>query len=134
VGLPAGALSIFGLHLTPRDVDGDHKLDIVATVGFARQPVAVWINDGQGRFQQGDLAAYPSLTPLEDLSFCSPSSLATTQAACDQGPRSRFGLLFGRGPLRAALRPGSQPLQQRELLVSRVPLGQVPVRAPPSSL
>ena len=52
--------SAFGLHLTPRDVDGDHDLDIVITSGFARQPVAVWINDGQGRFEEGDLTAYPA--------------------------------------------------------------------------
>jgi len=68
---PALPSSILGLHLTPRDVDGDHDLDIVITSGLSYQPVAVWINDGTGQFEEGDLAAYaadlwhedPSLLP-----------------------------------------------------------------------
>ncbi|MEO7145041.1 MAG: VCBS repeat-containing protein [Bryobacteraceae bacterium] len=49
-----------GLNLFARDVDGDHDLDLVITNGLSNAPVGVWINDGQGVFTQGDIAAYPS--------------------------------------------------------------------------
>lgn len=48
-----------GLHISPRDVDGDKDLDLVITTGFGREPVGVWINDGHGGFTQGDAAIYP---------------------------------------------------------------------------
>ena len=51
---PAGG----GLHITARDVDGDRDLDLVITTEFSRKPVGVWINDGHGRFTQGNTAAY----------------------------------------------------------------------------
>jgi hypothetical protein len=47
-----------GLDITARDVDGDRDLDLVITTEFSRKPVGVWINDGHGRFTQGDTAAY----------------------------------------------------------------------------
>src|SRR5258708_19048343 len=36
-----------GLHIAQRDVDGDHDLDLVVT-GGSRQPLGVWVNDGNG--------------------------------------------------------------------------------------
>src|SRR4029077_15302628 len=92
-GFPLAASSMFGLHLTPRDVDGDHDLDIVVTIGFARQPVAVWINDGQGGFEEGDLAAYPALGCLEEFSPSPQSRPESPRALYDQSRRSWFGLI-----------------------------------------
>lgn len=132
--LPSVVSSIFGLHLTPRDVDGDHDLDIVVTTGITRQPVAVWINDGKGRFEEGDLSAYPALMSLEDITFSAPDALNTTQFAYDQGPRSRFALPFCGGVVEALVRSDLQALVRPELSVSRFPLGQAPARAPPSCL
>jgi hypothetical protein len=130
--LPSAVSSIFGLHLTPRDVDGDHDLDIVVTMGITRQPVAVWINDGKGRFEEGDLSAYPALTSLVDLSFSAPAAPDTTQIAYDQGPRSRFALTVSRRTLQALVRCSLQALARPESSVPLFPLEQAPARAPPS--
>jgi hypothetical protein len=125
--------SIFGLHLTPRDVDGDHDLDIVVTMGMNRQPIAVWINDGHGRFEEGDLAAYPALSPADFVFLLSPSAPGPTNTACDQGRRSRLGLLFSGAP-RPVLHSERQPPARLALFTSRFPLDQTPARAPPSYL
>jgi len=132
--LPVVISSIFGLHLTPRDVDGDHDLDIVVTSGITSQAVAVWINDGKGGFEEGDLSAYPALTSLDDFTLSAPGTLDTTQLAYDQGPRSRFALPFCRGILQALDRSGLQALAGPEIAVSRFPLDQAPARAPPSCI
>lgn len=133
-GLPAAGFSLFGVHLTPRDVDGDHKLDLVVTMGLNSRPVAVWINDGQGRFEEGDLAAYPGLAPAGDFWFVSPREPLSTHVVYDQGRRTRFLLLFARGLLRPDLRPDRCPMSSLGLPVSRLALEQAPARAPPSRL
>jgi hypothetical protein len=132
-GFPVIASSMFGLHLTPRDVDGDHDLDIVVTMGFARQPVAVWINDGQGGFEEGDLAAYPALTCLEELSLSSQSRPETIGVLNDQSRRSWFGLTVS-GLLQPLARSdrGTAPL--RGLAISRLTTDRRSARAPPSVL
>ena len=43
-----------GNRLTVRDLDGDSDNDIVLETAF-RQPIAVWINDGAGNFEEGNL-------------------------------------------------------------------------------
>jgi hypothetical protein len=48
-----------GLTITARDVDGDRDLDLIITAGIAKQPVGVWLNDGQGNFSQADSSLYP---------------------------------------------------------------------------
>jgi hypothetical protein len=48
-----------GLNIVPRDVDGDHDLDLVITSGALRQPVGIWLNDGKGGFSQTDASLYP---------------------------------------------------------------------------
>jgi hypothetical protein len=130
-GFPFIASSMFGLHLTPRDVDGDHDLDIVVSIGFARQPVAVWINDGQGGFEEGDLAAYPALSSREELSFSPQSCPETTRALYDQSRRSWFGL-SGNGLLRPLIHSDRGPVLRPGFLISRVPTDRLSARAPPS--
>jgi hypothetical protein len=129
-GFPAIASSMFGLHLTPRDVDGDRDLDIVVTMGFGRQPVAVWINDGQGGFEEGDLAAYPALSCLEEFSLSPQSRPESTLALYDQSRRSWFGLVVS-GLLQPDVRSDRRPVRRPELLVSRFPNDHRPARAPP---
>jgi hypothetical protein len=48
-----------GLNIVPRDVDGDHDLDLVITSGALREPVGIWLNDGKGGFSQADASLYP---------------------------------------------------------------------------
>jgi hypothetical protein len=132
-GFPVIASSMFGLHLTPRDVDGDHDLDIVVTMGFARQPVAVWINDGQGGFEEGDLAAYPALTCLEDFSLSPQSTPEPIRVLYDQSRRSWFGLI-GSGLVQPLVHSDRRPVPRPGSLISRLPTDRRSARAPPSAL
>jgi hypothetical protein len=132
-GFPVVASSMFGLHLTPRDVDGDHDLDIVVTIGFARQPVAVWINDGQGGFEEGDLAAYPALSCLEEFSLSPQSSPESTRVLYDQSRRSWFGLIVS-GLLQPFVPSDRGRVPQQRSVISLVPTYPLSARAPPSVL
>jgi hypothetical protein len=132
-GFPVVASSMFGLHLTPRDVDGDHDLDIVVTIGFARQPVAVWINDGQGGFEEGDLAAYPALSCLEEFSLSPQNRPESTPVLYDQSRRSWFGLIVS-GLRQPNVPSDREPVPQPGSLISRLPTDRRSARAPPSVL
>ena len=132
-GLPVIASSLLGLHLTPRDVDGDHDLDIVVTMGFARQPVAVWINDGHGGFEEGDLAAYPAVTCLEGLSLSSQRRPETTRVLYNQSRRSWFGLIVS-GLLQLNVPSNRGPVPPPGSPISPVPIDRRSARAPPSVL
>jgi len=54
-----------GLQLAPLDVNDDHILDLVVSTTWLRQPVAILLNDGHGKFTLADPRAYPeaSRTP-----------------------------------------------------------------------
>ena len=132
LGLPLGASSMFGLHLTPQDVDGDHYLDIVVTLGFTRQPVAVWINNGQGGFEEGDIAAYPALNQ-EDFSLTPQSRPETTRVPYDQSRRSWFGLTVS-GLLQPFVPSDQGRVPRQRSLISLVPTYPLSARAPPSVL
>ncbi len=47
-----------GLHISTRDVDGDFDLDLVITSEFGREPVGVWINNGNGSFTKSQFTNY----------------------------------------------------------------------------
>ena len=51
---PAG-----GLLMEARDVNGDHTVDLVFSTAWFRQPVAVLLNDGHGKFLRADPGAFP---------------------------------------------------------------------------
>jgi hypothetical protein len=53
-----GAANVAGLNISTRDIDGDRDIDIVITAGIFRQPVGVWINDGNGNFKQANSALF----------------------------------------------------------------------------
>jgi hypothetical protein len=46
-----------GNRLRARDLDGDNDRDLVLETAL-RVPLAVWINDGAGNFQQGNLESF----------------------------------------------------------------------------
>src|SRR5438045_1897431 len=46
------------LNVEAIDVDRDNDLDLVVTGRLAAQPSGIWINDGKGRFNEGDAARY----------------------------------------------------------------------------
>jgi hypothetical protein len=47
-----------GLHVVPRDVNGDNALDLLVSTAWLHQPVAVLLNDGHGNFTLSDPAAF----------------------------------------------------------------------------
>jgi hypothetical protein len=124
---PAG-----GLHLSARDVDGDHDLDLVITSDFGRQPVGIWINDGHGRFTHSAPEVYPKSIwqePNEELERPAPPNRPVAFAVCGSGSTLE--------PARAAL----PALCNRNLAVPLAPDGVAsnpwnpgnPFRAPPLS-
>jgi hypothetical protein len=50
-----------GLRVAAFDVDGDHDIDLVITTEYAREPVGVWLNDGNGAFSEADASLFPSI-------------------------------------------------------------------------
>lgn len=48
-----------GLLIEARDVNGDHAIDLVVSTAWFRQPVAILLNDGHGRFTAEKPAAFP---------------------------------------------------------------------------
>jgi hypothetical protein len=115
-----------GLHISARDVDGDHDLDLVITNALGREPLGVWINDGHGNFTEGAAANYsPSVWQDSDRSFEAPARLHTpalsfvgpTGGSVLQQARPSVLLLARNLPLRATvpslsqrpLNPGSPP-------------------------
>jgi len=123
--------SPFGLHLTPRDVDGDHDLDIIITSGFARRPVAVWINDGKGGFEEGDLAAYPAWIWREDLSLSAQIPGPAAPWLFEQNRRSRYDLEPGSGSFGPVLPNNELTTLQPGLLIPLSPADQQSNRGPP---
>jgi hypothetical protein len=58
-----------GLHITSRDVNGDHFLDLVVSTAWQHHPVAVLLNDGHGKFTVRDPAQFPRAVLDCDLSW-----------------------------------------------------------------
>ncbi|HEU5022141.1 MAG TPA: hypothetical protein VFT60_09615 [Bryobacteraceae bacterium] len=46
------------IQLSLRDIDGDHDRDLIVVEPWSRQAIGVWLNDGQGHFEEGNLAKY----------------------------------------------------------------------------
>jgi hypothetical protein len=57
VTAPAG-----GLHVVPRDVNGDNALDLLVSTAWLHQPVAVLVNDGHGYFTLFDPVEFRGIT------------------------------------------------------------------------
>ncbi len=54
------ARDVWGLQIVPRDVDGDHDLDLVVTTGAYAHAVGVWLNDGKGGFTSAGILQFPA--------------------------------------------------------------------------
>jgi hypothetical protein len=70
---PAG-----GLRIEARDVNGDDAVDLVLTTAWLGRPVAILLNDGQGRFSRVEPAAFPGA-----FGDSKTSSVSTTNLAMD---------------------------------------------------
>jgi hypothetical protein len=55
---PAG-----GVQISPRDVNGDHALDLVVSTSWLNQTIAILLNDGHGNFTLADPRAFPDVAP-----------------------------------------------------------------------
>jgi len=51
---PAG-----GLQIEARDVNGDHAVDLVLATAWFKDPVAIFLNDGHGRFSRAEANSFP---------------------------------------------------------------------------
>jgi hypothetical protein len=46
------------VQLSLRDIDGDHDRDLVIVEPWSRRAIGIWLNDGRGHFEEGNLAKY----------------------------------------------------------------------------
>jgi hypothetical protein len=49
-----------GLLIEARDVNGDNAIDLVLATAWLKQPVAVFLNDGHGRFSRAEPSDFPN--------------------------------------------------------------------------
>ena len=66
-----------GLLIEARDVNGDHAIDLVLTTAWSRQPVAVLLNDGHGRFSRAEPALFPGAFSTPSTNWL-PTAILTT--------------------------------------------------------
>ena len=76
-----------GLHIVPRDVNGDGELDLVITTAWSHSPVGVWINDGHGAFSESKSTSYPTSIWIESPGILSEIPHETFQAAVIESHR-----------------------------------------------
>lgn len=124
---PAG-----GLRIEARDVNGDHSIDLVLFTAWFRQPVAIFLNDGHGRFSREAPSKFPGAFHQSNEKF-GPASAAETNAACALPPsRDRICLEAKAMPqgvfIEAPVAPSSSLHIFRRFLISRAG------RAPPEFL
>lgn len=85
-----------GLSIEARDVNGDHAVDLVLSTAWLKQPVAILLNDGHGRFSRVAPNAFPAAfnTPKTALQGSSdramePIALAQESSTGSAVPTSR---------------------------------------------
>jgi hypothetical protein len=121
-----------GLHIVPRDVNGDNALDLVVTTAAQHQPVAVLLNDGRGNFTAHDPGQF-SASFREPLSSWAPTLARTPEAAAAMLARnpSARGL-----KLRRLALPGRQRLPFFRAVCCQPPFARpasIFGRAPPAA-
>jgi hypothetical protein len=79
---PAG-----GLRISPRDVNGDHALDLVVSTAWLNQTIAILLNDGHGNFTLADPSAFPDAAPDSQAGWSGQRTQTLDNAAI---PRSWF--------------------------------------------
>ena len=80
--------------LSVSDIDGDNDADLVLE-SLSAQPLAVWLNDGNGNFARGDLKDYPDLRAPRDPKRCT-SDIAQTSP--EQSYEEAGSYLLAPGP------------------------------------
>ncbi len=78
-----------GLLIEARDVNGDHAIDLVLSTVLFRQPVAVLLNDGHGRFSRAEPSDFPGA--FEDSSGSWHSSSQQESEPAGIPPEGRSG-------------------------------------------
>jgi hypothetical protein len=124
---PAG-----GLRIEARDVNGDHAVDLVLATTWFNRPVAVFLNDGHGRFSRAEPAAFPeafneSNTKLAPFSYeCTEAAGIPPQSTVGFWPEAR-GLPHARSQT-SSIPPSNAGFRLSSFLVSHAG------RAPPSEV
>jgi hypothetical protein len=124
---PAG-----GLGIEARDVNGDHTVDLIFTTAWLRQPVAILLNDGHGRFSRVEPAAFPAAFDKSRTNWASDTRLRADFIALP--PQSRIGIDH------ANKHPPHHGSQPGKIVLPTPEFPAVPVlcfcagRAPPSAL
>jgi hypothetical protein len=120
-----------GLHIVPRDVNGDRALDLVITNTWSHAEVGVWINDSHGIFTQVDPSTFPRSIWTEgpEILSCTPQHIiyATVPQSYRFGVGSSRGIFFSNELLSELL---------RRLASDTLPailVNQLQTRAPPRS-
>lgn len=80
-----------------QDVDRDRHLDLVVTSLLMHEVVAVWLNDGTGRFEQADVGHAPPIVPSP--SRLVPPRAASVAAALGSGWRDHTAFVTARVPI-----------------------------------
>jgi hypothetical protein len=73
---PAG-----GVQISPRDVNGDHALDLVVSTAWLNQTIAILLNDGHGNFTLADPGEFPEVAPDPQADWSSESAQIHENAA-----------------------------------------------------
>jgi hypothetical protein len=77
-----------GLAIEARDVNGDNAVDLVVTTAWLRQPVAVFLNDGHGRFSRAEPSEFPGAFDDSRGNWSSSSNQACDVIGIPPQPRS----------------------------------------------
>lgn len=76
-----------GLQIEARDVNGDHTIDLVLSTAWFRKPVAVFLNDGHGRFSRAEPADFPeSFSGSKTILYSTSNQMVEAVAAPSQSP------------------------------------------------
>ena len=122
-----------GLLIKAVDVDnGNHFIDLILTTAWFKQPVAILLNDGHGRFSRVDPAAFPDEFTSSTTTWVSSPDHAID--AIGAPPQPRPGMfreargLLGVRPYAETISYSSLSLLSSSFLISRAG------RAPPSEV
>jgi hypothetical protein len=77
-----------GLLIEARDVNGDNAIDLVLSTAWFKQPVAVFLNDGHGKFSRAEPSEFPGAWCSFPGKWDSPSGQAPEAIAIPPQPRT----------------------------------------------
>lgn len=125
---PAG-----GLLIEARDVNGDHAIDLVFATAWLRRPVAIFLNDGHGKFSRVAPAAFPGAFAAPRADWSASSQQSVDAAGVAQDSRTAFslrvaGFVVGRSHAGDALLSNAAflPDCSRSLRSARAPPAVIP--------